>query len=71
MKKFLVSALLLIALSLPMVLSATNYADIDPNSLPVFTGSMNDPEIRIVYQKDGYVYVVHNGHLYIYKIPNS
>ncbi|MDD2331205.1 MAG: hypothetical protein PHI68_00990 [Candidatus Cloacimonetes bacterium] len=68
MKKILLTALVLISLSLPMALSATDYDSVPPQSLPVFTGSLENPAVRVVYQKDGYLYVEHNGVVYVYKI---
>jgi hypothetical protein len=74
--KRLVLLLVLAVLSLNLVCagwdyppgSPRDYASIPPKSLPVFTGSFDDPSVQVVYySQDGlYVYVIYEGVLHVF-----
>jgi len=67
MKKLLL-VLVLAVLSLNLVCAAPDYSIIPPQSLPTFTGSLEDPQIYIVYEdpEGVYVYIEYEGVLYVY-----
>ena len=67
MKKVIL-LLVLAVLSLNLVCAAPDYTMIPPQSLPTFTGSLDDPQVNIVFEdKEGvYVYVIYKGVLYVF-----
>ncbi len=67
MKKLLL-VLVLAVFSLNLVCAAPDYSIIPPQSLPTFTGSLEDPQIYIVYEdpEGVYVYIEYEGVLYVY-----
>lgn len=66
--KRLVLLLVLAVLSLNLVCAEWDYAAIPPESLPTFTGSLEDPTIQVIYaDPEGvYVFVLHEGVLYVF-----
>ncbi len=66
--KRLVLLLVLAVLSLNLVCAEWDYAAKPPESLPVYTGSLNDPDVQIIFEDaDGeFVFVLHNGVFYIF-----
>ncbi|MGI6198743.1 MAG: hypothetical protein ACOYIS_06445 [Candidatus Cloacimonadaceae bacterium] len=64
----MVLLLALAVLSLNLVCAGWDYSAIPPQSLPVFTGSLNDPDVQIIFEDaDGeFVFVLHNGVFYIF-----
>ena len=66
MKK-VVLFLVLAVLSLNLVCAAIDYSLIPPQSLPTFTGSLDDPQVNIVFEdpEGVYLYIENNGFLYV------
>ncbi len=66
--KRLVLLLVLAVLSLHLVCAEWDYSAIPPQSLPTYTGSLDDPSVQIVYyDKEGvYIYVLYKGVLHIF-----
>lgn len=60
--------ILLLMLVLNVLFAALDYSTVDPLSLPTYTGSLNNPSIRVVYEDaDGkYILVEINGILYAF-----
>jgi hypothetical protein len=69
MKKVIL-LLVLAVLSLNLVCAPLDYTSIPPQSLPTFTGSLDDPQVNIVYEdpEGVYLYIEYNGFLYVYYI---
>lgn len=65
--KRLIFYAVLVVVSINLYSAVIDYTFINPQSLPVFSGSMSDPNIRIVYEDpDGvYVYIEIDGVLYV------
>lgn len=65
--KRIVLFLALAVVSLSLICAEIDYTAIPPQSLPLYTGSLEDPLIKIVYedQNGKYVYVEYNGVLYV------
>jgi hypothetical protein len=65
--KRLILFLVLAIFSLNLVCAEIDYTAIPPQSLPLYTGSLGDPLIKIVYEdKNGqYVFVEYQGVLYV------
>jgi hypothetical protein len=57
MKKVIL-LLVLAVLSLNLVCAAPDYTMIPPQSLPTFTGSLDDPQVNIVYYDASGVYLL-------------
>lgn len=59
--------LVLAVFSLNLICAEIDYTAISPQSLPLYTGSLGDPIIKIVYedQNGQYVYVEYQGVLYV------
>jgi hypothetical protein len=67
MKKVIL-LLVLAVLSLNLVCAAPDYTMIPPQSLPTFTGSLDDPQVNIVYYDASGVYLLveYEGVLYVF-----
>ncbi len=67
MKKVIL-LLVLAVLSLNLVCAAPDYTMIPPQSLPTFTGSLDDPQVNIVYEgpEGVYLYIEYEGVLYVF-----
>ena len=67
MKKVIL-LLVLAVLSLNLFCAAPDYTMIPPQSLPTFTGSLDDPQVNYVYEDPNglYVYVEYEGVLYVF-----
>ena len=67
MKKVIL-LLVLAVLSLNLVCAPLDYASIPPQSLPTFTGSLDDPQVYVVYHDASGVYLLieYEGVLYVY-----
>ena len=67
MQKLLL-VLVLAVLSLNLVCAAPDYSIIPPQSLPTFTGSLEDPQVNIVFLDPygKYLFVLHEGVLYVF-----
>lgn len=67
MSKLVSAALLSLLLTVSVMFADTN-TKYDPNTLPVFTGSINDPTVKVVYEDStgNYVVVIVDGVLKIY-----
>lgn len=65
--KRLILFLALAVVSLSLICAEIDYTAIPPQSLPIYTGSLEDPLIKIVYedQNGQYVYVEYQGVLYV------
>ena len=66
--KRLVMFLVLAVFSLNLICAEIDYSAIDHQTLPVYTGSLEGPEIRIIYEdKYGLYIIVEYEHvLYVY-----
>ncbi|HHZ15459.1 MAG TPA: hypothetical protein GX398_05045 [Candidatus Cloacimonetes bacterium] len=60
--------LVLAVFSLNLVCAVPDYSMIPPQSLPTFTGSLDDPQVNYVYEDTNglYVYVEYEGVLYVF-----
>ena len=60
--------LVLAVLSLNLFCAAPDYSMIPPQSLPTFTGSLDDPQVNIVYYDASGVYLLveYEGVLYVF-----
>ena len=67
MKKVIL-LLVLAVLSLNLVCAVPDYSMIPPQSLPTFTGSLDDPQVNIVYYDASGVYLLveYEGVLYVF-----
>ncbi|MDZ4182413.1 MAG: hypothetical protein U1B83_06015 [Candidatus Cloacimonadaceae bacterium] len=67
MSKLVSAALLSLLLSVSVMFADTNTKD-DPTTMPVYTGSINDPNVKVVYEDTTgkYVVVIVDGVLKIY-----
>ena len=65
--KRIILFLALAVVSLSLICAEIDYTAIPPQSLPIYTGSLEDPLIKIVYedQNGKYVYVEYQGVLYV------
>mgnify|MGYP000891562096 CR=1 FL=1 len=65
--KRIILFLALAVVSLSLICAEIDYTAIPPQSLPLYTGSLENPLIKIVYedQNGKYVYVEYNGVLYV------
>ena len=57
MKKLAITGLLLLVL-LNMLFAAMDYTMLDPLSLPTYTGYINDPGVKIVYEDANGEYIL-------------
>jgi hypothetical protein len=66
MKKLILYAVLSLV-SLNLICAVINYTAIDHQTLPVYSGPLSDPGVRIVYEdsKGIYVFVEYDGVLYV------
>ena len=69
MKKVIL-LLVLAVLSLNLLCAPLDYTSIPPQTLPTFTGSLDDPEVNIVYEgpEGVYVYIEYEGVLYVFYV---
>lgn len=65
--KRLILFMALAVFSLNLVCAEIDYTAIQPQSLPLYNGSLSDPIIKIVYedQNGQYVFVEYQGVLYV------
>lgn len=60
-----ISFILLLVLFTSMLCAATEYSSIDPSTLPQYTGSLDNPQIRVIYidASRRYAFVFFNGYI--------
>lgn len=65
--KRIILFLVLAVFCLNLICAEIDYKAIQPQSLPLFTGSLSNPIVKIVYedQNGQYVYVEYEGVLYV------
>ncbi len=69
MKKMIV-ILALILISINLICAGVDYTSINPDTLPEYVGSLQDPQIKIVYYDPYgiYIFIEFNGSLYVAKL---
>lgn len=67
MKKLILIGILSV-LCLALLLAEIDYSQIDPLSLPTYSGSLYDPSVKVVYEDANgqYILVEVNGQLHAY-----
>ncbi|HOV16373.1 MAG TPA: hypothetical protein PLF50_02600 [Candidatus Cloacimonadota bacterium] len=67
MKKITIVLLLLIFV-MGLLFSEVSYSTIDPLSLPTYTGPLNNPNVKIVFEDANgeYILVIFDGKLYAF-----
>ena len=60
--------LVLAILSLNLIASSLHYSQVPLNALPTFTGSLDDPHVKVVYydETDTYAVVEYEGVFYVF-----
>ncbi|HOD17855.1 MAG TPA: hypothetical protein PLF50_07040 [Candidatus Cloacimonadota bacterium] len=68
MKNRFIVIVLSLMFSVGLFCSELPYKAIDPNTIPIFVGSINDPSVKIVYEdpEGEYIFIEINGILYVY-----
>lgn len=59
---------LLIILSLNLYCAVIDYSMIPPHTLPEYTGQLNDPDLKVVYEDESglYIIVIYGDTVYVY-----
>lgn len=67
MKKFFLIGILLV-LCFNLLMAEIDYTQVDPLSLPTYSGSLLDPSVKVVYEDANgqYILVEINGQLHAY-----
>ncbi|MEN6387129.1 MAG: hypothetical protein ABFD79_18270 [Phycisphaerales bacterium] len=65
--KRIILFLALAVFSINLIYAKIDYTAIPPQSLPIYTGSLGDPVIKIIYEDPNglYVFVEYEGVLYV------
>jgi hypothetical protein len=68
MRNRIIAIVLLLLFSVSMFCAEIDYTAIDPSTVTVYIGSMNDPEIKIVYRDSTgtYIFIEKDGKLYVH-----
>ena len=68
MKVRIIAIILSLMLGVGLFSAELPYKGIDPNTVPVFIGSLNDPGVKIVYEdpEGEYIFIEIDGVLYVY-----
>lgn len=69
MKKIIILCLMVITLTIPLALNATDEATPYPDA-PEYNGDINNPDLLVVYKGDGIWVVKINGQIFVFK-PNK
>jgi hypothetical protein len=70
MKKFIIICLMLVTMTLPIVLSASEWDATAASALPEYHGTSDDPGILVIHKGDGFWIVKINGTFYVFR-PNK